>query len=141
MSCNGCGHPKFPHRLQNNGDIHFFRDGEEPPPDLKGYKRDIGDNWVFHPVAAGYLPCVSAIAFGVRDENGEHQIGRLCTHVKIKGSTVSAAQCLECPLRRNVESSKQGPVQVCSRETVLQRVMRHVIGYAQLFTHISKTNS
>ncbi len=141
MSCNGCGHPQFPHRLKPNGDVKFFEEGLEPPPDLKGYKRDIVDNWLFHPINAGYLPCPSAIAFSSRDTNGEHQIGRLCTHIKIKGSTtVSAAQCLACPLRGDVKSRKQSSIQISSRETVLQRIMRHVIDYTQLFTHVSKSH-
>ncbi len=139
MSCNGCGHPKFPHKLHGNGDVHFIKEGIEPPPDLKGYERDKEDDWLFRPIKVGYLPCVSAIVFTARDSAGCPVLGRLCTHVKIKGITVLPAQCAVCPLRGNIEPSKKGTIQVSRCKTILQRIVSHIIDYAQFFTHVSKT--
>ncbi len=130
MGCRGCGHSKLSHRLKLNGDIHFVKKGPEPPPDLKGYRRDPGDDWLFHPVAEGYLPCTSAIAFNIKDDNGEQVLGRMCTHPELKGVIVSISQCASCPLRRNGEASKQSPVKISGRKTILQRIMRHIIEYA-----------
>lgn len=131
MGCRGCGHSKLSHRLRSNGDIHFIRKGPEPPPDLGGYKRDSGDDWLFHPVAASYLPCGSAIAFSTRDSNGLTIMGRLCTHKELKGKTaVSIDICASCPLRWNREASEQSPVEVRRRKTILQRIMGHIIQYA-----------
>ncbi len=130
MGCRGCGHSKLSHRLKANGDIHFVRKGPEPPPDMKGYERDSGDDWLFHPVAKGYLPCISAIAFSSKDANGMTVMGRLCTHKDIADTTVSPETCSTCPLRGNGEPSEQSPVQVSRRKTILQRIMSHIIEYA-----------
>lgn len=130
MGCNGCGHNKLSQRLKSNGDIHFVKKGPEPPPDLKGYKRDTGDDWLFHPVTESYLPCYKAIAFTVKDKNGISTMGRLCTHPEIKATEVSFADCKSCPLRRDMKPSKQRPVKVGGRKTILQRIMSHIIEYA-----------
>ena len=133
MGC--CNHNKLSHRLKSNGDINFVRKGPEPPPDLQGYKRNSGDDWLFHPITTSYLPCGSAIDFSVKEE-GMTAMGRLCTHPDTQ-VTVSPKQCASCSLRWNREAGEQGPVQVSRRKTILQRIMSHIINYTQLFAHIS----
>ena len=130
MGCRGCGHSKLSHRLKANGDLHFVRKGPEPPPGMKGYERDSGDDWLFHPKSVSYLPCGSAIAFQVKDENGQNVMGRMCTHPEVSSVTVGVDQCQGCPLRGNVELSEQSPVKIRRSKTILQRIMSHIIDYA-----------
>ena len=100
MSCNGCGHQKLAHRLRGNGDIHFIKKGPEPPPELKGYKRDRRDDWLFHPTALPFAQCDYAIA--MQTKGG---MGRMCTHPDIT-VLVTPDVCAKCPLRRNIKSSE-----------------------------------
>ncbi len=130
MGCKGCGHSVLAHRLRANGDLHFVRKGPEPPPDMVGYERDSGDDWLFHPAAITYLPCFNAISFPAKDNNGLNVLGRMCTHEEVEKVLVGVADCRACPLRRDIEPSEQGPVKLSRGKTILQRIMSHVIDYA-----------
>lgn len=94
----------FP-KIHDDGTVEYDRKGTEPepPPDIRGYRRDADNPFLFHPA----WPDCSFRMQGARiDQNtGALQLVMVCNHPEAEhfGKYVSAVNCDECPVRKAMQ--------------------------------------
>ena len=100
-----CGHGKYIKKIMlGNGDVQYVMQGIEPPPTVKGYKRDKNDPWLFH--LEQWPDCSTRMLNRLLKSNGMMGAHAICMHPQHAKDEVELSECEQCQLRRNIESGQ-----------------------------------